>query len=393
MGMTLVRWSAGVALVCAAVAMALLPLPPSTAQSWSAASPAPLASEIAKFAAVAGRADESVRAYRAAQGIERWRVAGKSPGNAANILIDRSVPTSVAAAARAIAAEQWSALGATASPTNAQIFIVVDSTTIRRTADAAGVRRPLEPRRLVDVAFALPEATDGARCVTLVRLRGVSPAHIAALSNQSLLGVCGFFAAFGLPGEGIRQWLTATGYRTARRSDWHVARAPAVDAVAVYGLGEAGGRCLTNQPGACVEALGPARAVPSADARPPGSHEWVIDGALPATVGALGAPRGLLGDIEPELLLSAVRELGADRFGRFWRSSGTPAAAFESAFGTSLDSWTYAWVVRIYGRVSDRPTTRLRDVAWVALALPLLVVVAARRRERVLSERFAWARV
>jgi hypothetical protein len=86
-------------------------------------------------------------------------------------------------------------------------------------------------------------------------------------------------------------------------------------------------------------------AAPPADSRTPRSYDRVIDGTLPSTASALGAPAGALGDIEPELLLSAVRELGADRFGKFWRSPGSPAAAFESAFGTSLDSWTYAWVV------------------------------------------------
>jgi hypothetical protein len=171
-----------------------------------------------------------------------------------------------------------------------------------------------------------------------------------------------------------------------------VPRAPAVDAARVYGLGEPGGRCLTREPSACVEALGAADAAPPADSRTPRSYDRVIDGTLPSTASALGAPAGALGDIEPELLLSAVRELGADRFGKFWRSPGSPAAAFESAFGTSLDSWTYPWVVRTYGSIADRPTIRLRDVVWLALALPLLVVVAARHRARVLSERFAGIR-
>ena len=254
-----------------------------------------------------------------------------------------------------------------------------------------GLRR-LDPRRLVDVAFALPEATGGPHCVSLVRLRGVSPAHVEALRRQSLVGVCGFFAAFGVPGSGVRAWLAATGYRAARRSDWHVARAPTVDAAAVYGLGDAGGRCLTKQQGACVEALGADDAAPRADVRALRSYDWVIHGTPPPTTSALGAPPGMLGDIEPELLLSAVRELGADRFGNFWRSSESPAAAFESAFGTSLDLWTYAWVVRTYGGAADRPTIRLRDVVWLAFTLPPLMAVAARRRERVLAERFLGAR-
>jgi len=389
MGMTLVRWSAGVTAGCAAIAVALLPFPSYAAPWWAGAAPVPLAAEMAKVRDAAGATQQAVRTYRAAQGLERWGV-GRRESDTSSIRIDDGVTGNVARAVRQIANEQWTALGSSASGSNAQIFVYVDSTTIARAAVVQG--RPLDPRRLLDVAFALPEATDGAHCVALVRLRGVSSTHVEALRRQSLVGVCGFFAAFGMPGRGVRAWLAATGYRAARRSDWHVARAPAVDAAGVYGLGDAGGRCLTSDPGACVEALGAPGAAPRADSRTPRSYDWVIDGTLPSTASALGAPAGALGNIEPELLLSAVREFGVDRFGTFWRSSESPAAAFESAFGTSLDSWTHAWVVRTYGGVTDRPTIRLRDVVWLALALPLLVAAAARRRERVLWERLLGAR-
>lgn len=390
MGMTMMRWSAAVIAGCAVVAVALLPFPPNAGLWWAGAAPAPLAAEMARFRDAAQATEQAVRAYRAAQGLERWSV-GRRATDTSSIRIDDGVPGNVADAVRQVANEQWTALGASASRLNAQIFVYVDSTTIPRAAVVTGLR-PLDSRRFVDVVFALPEATDGAHCVTLVRLRGVSPAHVEALRRQSLVGVCGFFAAFGMPGRGVRAWLAGTGYRTARRSDWHVARAPAVDAAGVYSLSDAGGRCLTSQPGACVEALGAADAAARADSRTLHSYDWVIDGTFLPTASALGASRGALGEIEPELLLSAVRELGADRFGNFWRSSESPAAAFESAFGTSLDSWTHAWVVRTYGGAADRPTIRMRDVVWLALALPLLVAMAARRRERLLSERLLGAR-
>ena len=254
------------------------------------------------------------------------------------------------------------------------------------------MRRPLEPRRLLDVAFALPEATDGSHCVTLVRLRGVSPAHVEALATQSLLGVCGFFAAFGLPGDGVRQWLAATGYRAARRSDWHVASGPAIDVTARYSLGDAGGRCLTNEPGACVGALRVGAASHRADPATVDPSEWVVDGALPASRSGHGAAGGLLGEAESELLLSAVRELGAERFGRFWRSPASPEAAFRAASGVSLDAWTHTWAIRTYGEVPSRPTLQVRDVVWLALLAPLVVLIAARRREHVLSERLVPAR-
>ena len=42
----------------------------------------------------------------------------------------------------------------------------------------------------------------------LVRLRGVSESHVDALRSQSLVGICGFYGAFGLPGSGIQDWLS-----------------------------------------------------------------------------------------------------------------------------------------------------------------------------------------
>jgi len=258
---------------------------------------------------------------------------------------------------------------------------------IPRVSDVAAKRRVLEPRRFLDVAFALPQATDGERCVALVRLRGVSPAHIAALRQQSLIGVCGFFAAFGLPGEGIRPWLTATGYRFARHSDWAVARAPAIDASSLYGLGDAGGLCLTGSTSGCLDALGVKR-VGTGDERPGTDRvAWVMDAATSTfATSPLPRPTTALGAAEDGLLADAVRSIGPDRFAEFWASGATPDAAFLASTGSSLELWTQQWLTRTYGSIGERPSVRVRDVVWLAIAAPLLLVVAARPRERVLAE-------
>ena len=378
MGVTLMRWLGGVVVGCAAVAFALLPFPAPTVESFSERVPAPLATEMARFNEVAARADRAVRSYRTAQGLERWNM-NRLVGDTSIIRVDASVPAGTAATIRAVASEQWAALGPTASGAHAQIFVYADSSTIPRASDANGVRRPLEPRGLVDVTFALPEATDGMRCVSVVRLRGLAPQNVQALRAQSLLGVCGFFAAFGMPGSGVRAWLTSTGYRTALESDWHVARAPAIDETALYYLSDIGGRCLTGEPGACVRALGVGDNA--------GRSTRVIGGTL-----VTGRAKPLLGDAESEILVAAVRELGGDRFGAFWRSSAEPEAAFAAAFGVTLDAWTHTWAARTYGAVPVRPTVGVWDVMWLAMAAPLLLVIAARRRERVLSERWVESR-
>jgi ABC-type cobalamin/Fe3+-siderophores transport system ATPase subunit len=66
-------------------------------------------------------------------------------------------------------------------------------------------------------------------------------------------------------------------------------------------------------------------------------------------------------------------------------SHAAPDSAYRSSSGTSLESWTQQWLTRTYGAVGERPTVRVRDVAWIALAAPILLVIAARPRERVLG--------
>ena len=384
MGLTLWRWVAGVTVGCGALAAALLPFPESVAERWTAAAPEPLAGEVRRFTADVGRTQAALRAYRAATGLALWRSAVEH-SDTMSVRIDQSVPRAIADGVRDVAAEQWRALGP-ASAANAQIFVYVDSTTVPRATTTATSRRPLEPRRFVDVSFVLPQATDGSRCVALVRLGGATPAHVDALRRQSLVGVCGFFAAFGLPGAGVRQWLEATDYRSARRSDWHVALAPAIDASAVYGIGAAGGRCLTGEPGACLDVLGAGQPDTYGRGVTSASPTFVLDGLATVNPGDRARSRSELGNVEVELLMSAVREFGAERFGRFWRSETVPDAAFGSAHGVTLDTWTRQWLTRTFGALPSRPTVRLSYVVWVALAAPLLLVVAARPRERVLCE-------
>ena len=254
MGMTMWRWSAAVTFICAAAAAVLLPFPDSAAAPWGGARPAPLAAAAGRLAQAAVDAHSAVRDYQTARALARWNAARRG-ADTTFARMDASVPPAAVAATRAAIAEQWAALGPRPSAANAEVFVYVDSTEIPRPSIGGTGVRTLESRAAVDVMFALPEATDGERCVALIRLRGSSPAHIAALRERSLLGVCGFFAAFGMPGHAISEWLAGTGYRFARRSDWTVARAPAVDATSLYGLSDVGARCLTGQPSTCLAAL------------------------------------------------------------------------------------------------------------------------------------------
>jgi len=380
MGVIVWRWSAGVAMGCAAIAALLLPFPPTVPETWTSAAPAPLALELASLTQVAGEAHAAVRSYRAAQALDRWSAA-RSDADTALVRVDRNVPPAVADKARSIVREQWSVLATPVSAQHAEVFVYVDSTPIPRVDGAATTRRWLEPRGPVDVAYALPGATGGKECVVLVRLRGVSESHVDALRSQSLVGICGFYGAFGLPGNGIQDWLVRSSYRFARRSDWSVARAPVTDASSVYALREAAARCLTGDAGACRGALRlePPHAV--GEPQPGDRLEWVLDATAPPNSTA----PAFLGDAEDELLADAVRSVGAERFARFWRSASAPDSAFRSAAGIAIEPWTQRWLARVYGALPPRPSARVSDLLWLSIALAVSLLVARRPRERVLA--------
>ncbi len=379
MGVTVWRWTAGVAIGCSAIAALLLPFPPTVPEAWTSRAPAPLASELAALTQVAGEAQASVHAYRAAQALDRWRSTGAG-GDTALVRFDRNVPPAVAGKTRSLVLEQWTALAIPVSARNAEVFVYVDSTPIPTAGNSAASRRWLEPGRLLDIAYALPAATDGNKCVALVRLRGVSDGHVDALRGSPLPGICGFYAAFGLPGNAIRDWLAASNFRFARRSDWSVARAPVTDASALYGLREAAARCLTGDPNACQSALGLEAQSAVRELRR-GRLEWVLDADIPTTATAAA----FLGDAEEELLADAVRSVGAERFARFWRSPSAPDSAFLGAAGMAIEPWTQRWLTRAYGALPPRPRARMSDLLWLSIALTVGLFVARRPRQRVLA--------
>jgi hypothetical protein len=179
----------------------------------------------------------------------------------------------------------------------------------------------------------------------------------------------------------VTSWLAATRYRAARLPDWDKPHAPAVDPAAIYTLSSDAGRCLTRASASCLTALGADKPQPAATS--------VIDGNSLAE-----NPRTrtvTVGDAAPRFLADAVRELGRARFTQFWTSSAPLESAFASASGVPLDRWTNRWLQRSYGTVRQLPTVHLSDLLWLALTLPVLILVAASKRERVLTERFRLA--
>lgn len=385
MGVTISRWCLGVALICVVVTSIAVPFPEVEPRRWVTASPAPLANELSRLVGASGDAYAAVRRYRSMQGLERWRIAS-ARGNTTLVRLDASVPAALQAAVRTAAVDQWATLAPRPSAAGAEVFIYVDSSTIPRATAVDTKRRALEPRRLVDVSFAMP-AVGRDRCVTLVRLRGTSAAHVDALRNQALVGPCRFYASFGLPGNGVRAWLASARYRFVRRGDWAMPRAPAIDPSALYTLSEQGTRCLTGTRSACSTALGlgSASSMPEPSAWDPVTGEF--DSSQPSSTRADAPDTRSLGEDEGALLADAVRDIGSERFARFWRSDLEPDVAFAAATGETLGTWTQRWLDRSYGPVPDSPAALAFNVVWLAVSSAIGLVVAARPRQSVLSER------
>jgi anti-sigma factor RsiW len=94
----------------------------------------------------------------------------------------------------------------------------------------------------------------------------------------------------------------------------------------------------------------------------------------------------LLGGAEEQFLADAVRWMGPERFARFWQASAEPGAAFQAATGVALGDWTAQWLARTYGAPTARPRVAVGDLVWLAALAPFAVVIAVRRRERVLLD-------
>jgi hypothetical protein len=363
------------------IAALLVPFP--QVRPWPGASDVPeqLSVEMTKLNAAAGKAHLAIRAYRNTQALGRW--AGASVrGDTTLTRVDRSVPPSLANEVREIVGRQWASLGTPLSAANAEVFVYVDSTTIPRSTNDSAGRSVLEPQRAIDVVFALPEATDGNRCVSLVRLHGTSSSYLATLRGQSVIGPCGFYAAFGKPGPLVNRWLATTDYRFASASDWDVARAPNTDANSRYDLNAPGSRCLTGEDAACAVALGLGAVIP---ALPTARLAGVVDPSIAAATRQAGAPLKVLGPAEGEFLADVARSLGPDRFGRFWHSSATPHAAFNDAASVDVSSWTRQWLSRTYGTTVRMPGLEAGELVWIVIAALLASVIATRPRQRVIG--------
>lgn len=232
--------------------------------------------------------------------------------------------------------------------------------------------------------FVLVPRTINKPCTVFVTLRRADPSLIEQqlASGEGILGPCGFIAAFGLPGDGLRRALDSLDWRLAAFASWR-SPSPSTDTLrpAWLDLSAPSVRCLTVADGSCGVAWrdlavdrarqNEGRALPPAD---PAVWDVTRLSWFPTNGASLGTREGAL-------MSDLVRASDRAAFGEAWRTSQSFDELVERSIGASGSAWISQWLARTYRAPVVGPLPTMREVAWTAMlaALALLVIVRAGR--------------
>lgn len=254
------------------------------------------------------------------------------------------------------------------------------------------------------------------RCVVIARVRvmrtpdgrSARGSYSALLSpgvRSRLLGPCGFYEWFGMPGPTVSAWLGARGWDLALASSWKSAYPAWTPREYWYSSSflvpwspnmrlrmattTAGYSCATGTVRVCDSLVASAPR-----ARPREFREAALwDGSVVSPAWSLDVDRQpwvwnwnstQLGPRETTLLAEVARALGPDRFASFWATGRPLREAFREATGMGVGEWTADWAQRAYGRPEKGPAipvvSLLVAVALSAVSLGYALTRAARRQ-------------
>ena len=259
--------------------------------------------------------------------------------------------------------------------------------------DTARVRNDYAEYPGSQIAFALPAPGTNQPCVAVLRVvlphrRQMNFMRPIEQRAPELLGACAYYAAFGEPGTGIREWLASREFDLARGTDWtgSLELRPRQQRALWY----IGVHPLTNWLNFNLAAR---QASPvflrCADGERSACAHLVLDSTLRAERARTRADRPNVVSTRPdttplpsglswnaividEFLAGVVRSEGRQRFQQFWKSDQPPAQAFQSAFGEPLDVWTARWTRYVVG-----PTKRATHTTPLTVLVMALFVTAS----------------
>jgi len=398
MARSLTRWV--VATVCMLGAVALAYLPPRGASADRYRSSfviTPVLQPTAARLRAQGLAEEWRRAQaalRLMEGGERLTTGAQGP----TLLLTGSASIPAAARLRVAAALDtvWRHLGL--AETKITVAIIVELSAPR--AEPSGTPRVNRETP----AYLLPDSSDRTRCVVLIPagvywtnviLGQQTPGQASGVPHLQLwlkgvLGPCAFYAAFGAPGKPVLRWLGRRGFDLALYPDWDASpgTAPSTES-AGFMMNELGTpwywdflyrqsfpavACLAGRSSSCRTAV-------------VGRADQVVRDSVPRFV---ASPRSwwrqqqLVGG--ERYLADVAREVGRERFLRFWNSPLPVDTALAAALRAPVGEWTRRWQRRFAPQLALGPAAplgvTLLGIVLGAAAVASVVLTAARRQVR-----------
>jgi hypothetical protein len=267
---------------------------------------------------------------RLRQWVEQEITTESLPGGTAPLVIPRGASDSTRAMVAARIERLWQSVGPLDRAIRTVVLLVEDSS-----------------YRVPSGQFLLPTAENRGHCVAVLSAQRYERRMNSSLVDQQMaedLGVCMLYARHGFPGAHVERWFRGGGvnygtwydlpgdtdhdeelipsrfsFRDAVFADWEV-----------YSGSLKTAECRGGKLDTCAEII------------------LERDSVVGDTTHAFTEPtyqwRRRLGSGSAGLLSDLRREMGEDRFSRFWHSERPAADAFQDAFGLSAGEWTYRWL-------------------------------------------------
>jgi len=352
MARQLTWWLAGAFVACAIVAVGYLaPSGAAPAATVRSRQPHPTAARLRARGLVEQwrAADQAVRlaVYRRRLEPElARRRATDQPGPALLVEAPDTVPVHTRELVASALDTVWRELGLGVS--KVAVGVVVDFWRIPRTGTDSSPKVPSG-----SVGYLLPDSSDRATCIALIPAWHWSRGLPRPLEDglRRGLGPCAFFARWGVPGEPVRVWMARRHYDLASVPSWGRERSEPPEAswmmnrntgwfwAAVYGHPIAAIGCLAGRAQSCRTAVLTGAGDAFGDSLPR---------LLDATVRWWREERLVQGQ---QYLGDVAREVGYDRFLRFWNSTEPVDTALATALRMPVGKWTERWERRFLPRL------------------------------------------
>lgn len=329
MALNLRRWILIVAVGFAAIAVSLLP--PRPPRQFEPRTDATMRfRDVYQVDLRLRRARNDLARARLRQWIEQKIAIESPPGGTVPAVIPRGTPDSTRDLIAARVALLWQGVGPLDTTIAVVVLLVEDST-----------------YQVPFGQFLLPTVQNGGHCVTVLSAQRYERRMNPSLIDQRLaeeLGVCMLYARHGLPGAEVARWFRDGGvnygtwydlpqdshdeeelpplrfsFRDAAFAGWDV-----------YSGSLQTAECRGGKLDTCAEIVLDRDSLVADTTHPftEPTYQW----------------RRRLGSGSAGFLADLRREMGEDRFSRFWRSERPTADAFQDAFGLSVGAWTYHWL-------------------------------------------------